>query len=73
MRGCRKLHNEELHNMYPSPVIRVIKSRRMRWVRHVACTGMLKNSYKILIGKPDGKMQFGRLRHRWEDNIENVC
>jgi hypothetical protein len=57
----RRLHNEELHNMYASPnIIKVIKSREVRWVRHVACMREMRNTYKILIGKP---------RHRWEGNI----
>jgi hypothetical protein len=54
--GQRRLHNEELHNFYPSPnIIRVIISRRMRWVGHVAHTGWMRNAYKILFRKPEGK------------------
>jgi hypothetical protein len=54
--GCRRLHNVELHNLYASPsVIRVIKLRRMRWTGHVACMGGMKNGYKILVGKSEGK------------------
>jgi hypothetical protein len=49
----RKLHNAELHNLHPSPVIiRHIKSRRMRWVGHVACVGEGRNMYRVLVGKP---------------------
>jgi hypothetical protein len=68
--GWRKLHNEELHNMYASPnIIRIIKSRRMRWAEHVARVGKNRNAYTILVGKPEGKRPQGRPRHRWEDNI----
>jgi hypothetical protein len=53
--GWRKLHNEELHNLYLSPsIIRMIKSRRMRWVGHVARMGE-KNAYRILVAMPEGK------------------
>jgi hypothetical protein len=66
---CRRLHNEELHNVYASPdIIRVIKSRRMRWVGRVARMGNTRNSYKILIEKHERKRPLGRPR-RWEDNI----
>jgi hypothetical protein len=52
----RRLHNEELHNLYASPnIVWVIKSRRMRWVDHVACIGGMRNSYKILVRKSKGK------------------
>jgi uncharacterized membrane protein len=52
----RKLHNEELRDFYSSPsIIRIIKSRRMRWVGHVARTGEKRNSYRLLVGKPEGK------------------
>jgi hypothetical protein len=52
----RRLYNEELHYFYASPnIIRVIKSRRIRWARHVARMGDVRNSYKILIGKSEGK------------------
>jgi hypothetical protein len=54
--GWRKLHNEELHNLYSSPsIIRIIKSRRMRWVGHVARMGEKRNVYRLLVGKPEGK------------------
>jgi hypothetical protein len=62
----RKLHNEELHNLYSSlNIIRMIKSRRMRWARHVARMG----AKGILLGKPEGKRPLGRTRRRWVDNI----
>jgi hypothetical protein len=54
--GWRRLHNEELHNLYATPnIIRVKKSRRMRWAELVACIGEVKNAYKILVRKPEGK------------------
>jgi hypothetical protein len=53
--SCRKLHNEEFHNLYPSPsIIRMIKSRMMRWAWHVACMREKMNAYRILVGKPEG-------------------
>jgi hypothetical protein len=61
--GWRRLHNEELHNLYTSPdVIRMIKSRRMSWARHIVCVGVMRNAYKILVGKPEGKRPRGRHR-----------
>jgi hypothetical protein len=52
----RKLHNEELHDLHSSPSIsRIIKSRRMRWARHVALMGEKRNAYRLLVGKPEGK------------------
>jgi hypothetical protein len=69
--GWRKLHNEELHNLYSSPsIIRIIKSRRMRWVGHVARMGEKRNVYRLLVGKPEGKRPLGRWRSRWIDNIK---
>jgi hypothetical protein len=69
--GWRKLHSEELHNLYPSPsIIRFIKSRRMRWVGHVARIREKMNAYRILVGKPEGKRPQGRQRRRWVDNIK---
>jgi hypothetical protein len=63
--GWRKLHNEELHNLYSSlSIIRMIKSRRMRWARHVACMGEKGNACRILVGKSEGKRPPGRPRHR---------
>jgi hypothetical protein len=71
MGGWRRLHNEELHNLYSSPsVIRMIKSRRMKWTGHIACMGEKRNACRILVGKPEGKRPLGRHRHRWEDYIE---
>jgi hypothetical protein len=65
----RKLHNEELRDLYSSPsIIRIIKSRRMRWEGHVARKGEKKNAYRLLVGKPEGKRPLGRPR-RWVDNI----
>jgi hypothetical protein len=67
----RKLHNEELHNLCSSPnIIRMIKSRRMRWKGHVARMGATRNAYRILVGEPEGKRPLGRPRHRWVDNIK---
>jgi hypothetical protein len=69
--GWRKLHNEELRDLYSSPsTIRIIKSRRMRWARHVARMGEKRNVYRLLVGKPKGKRPLGRPRCRWVDNIE---
>jgi hypothetical protein len=67
--GWRKLHNEELDNLYCSPrIIRIIKSRRMRWAGHVARMGDKWNGYRIIMGKPEGKRPLGRPRRRWGDN-----
>ena len=51
-------------------IIRVIKSRRMRWVEHVACIGDWKGVYRVLVGKPEGNRPLGRPRRRWEDNMK---
>ena len=67
----RKLHNKELNDLYCSPnIVRVIKSRRMRWAGHVACMGVRRGVYRVVVGKPEGKKPLGRPRHRWEDNIK---
>ena len=67
----RKLHNEELNDLYCSPnIVRVIKSRRMRWVGHVARMGQARDVYGVLVGKPEGKRPLRRSRRRWEDNIK---
>jgi hypothetical protein len=67
----RRLHNEELNDLYSSPnIIRVIKSRRMRWARHVERMGENRGSYRILVGRPEGRLPLGRPRRRWEDNIK---
>jgi hypothetical protein len=69
--GWRKLHNEELHNLYSSPsIIRMNKSRRMRWAVHVTLMGEKRNAYRILVGKPEGKRPLGRPRRGWVDNIK---
>jgi hypothetical protein len=66
----RKLHNEELHDLYSSPtIVRVIKSR-MRWARPVARMGEGRGVYRVLVGKPKRKGLLGRPRRRWEDNIK---
>jgi len=67
----RKLHNEELSNLYSLPnIVEVVKSRRMRWAGHVACMGEGRGVHRVLVGKPEGKRPLGRTRHRWEDNIK---
>jgi hypothetical protein len=66
----RKLHIDELNNLYSSPnIVRVIKSRRMRWAGHVARMGEERGVYRVLMGKPEGRRPLGRPRRRWEDNI----
>jgi hypothetical protein len=69
----RKLHSEELSNLYSSSnTIRMIKSRSVRWTGHVARTGEKRNSYRVLVGNPEGKRPLGRPRHRREDNIKRI-
>jgi hypothetical protein len=69
--GWKNLHNEELRDLYSSPsIIRIIKSRRMRWEGNVARMGEKINAYRLLVGKPEGKRPLGRSRHRWLDNIK---
>ena len=66
----RKLHNEDLNDLYCSPnFVRVIKSRRMGWDGHVAPVGEKRGVYRVLVGKPGGKRPRGRPRRRWEVNI----
>jgi hypothetical protein len=65
----RKLHNEELHDLFSlSSIIRIMKSR-MRWEGYVARMGEKRNAYKLFVGKPEGKRPLGRPRRRWVDNI----
>jgi hypothetical protein len=71
MCGWRKLHNEEPHNFYSLPsIIRMIKSRRMRWTGHVGRMGEKRNAYRMLVEKPEGKKPLGTPRLRWVDNIK---
>jgi hypothetical protein len=66
MGGWRKLHNEELHNLYSSPsIIRIMKSRMMRWAGHVARMEEKRNVYNLLVGNPEEKRPLGRPRRRW--------
>ena len=66
----RRLHNEELNDLYSSPnIVRVIKSRRMRWAGHVARMGEECGVYRVLVGKPEGSRPLGRPSRRWVDNI----
>jgi hypothetical protein len=67
----RRLHNEELNDLYSSPnIFRVIKSRRMKWAGHVACMGEGRSAYRILVGRPEGRRTLGRPRRRRDDNIK---
>jgi hypothetical protein len=69
--GWRKLHNEELRNLYSSlSKIRVIKSRRMRWAGHAARMGERRNAYGIFVGNLEGRRPLGRPRRRWLDIIK---
>jgi hypothetical protein len=64
------LHKEELRDLYSSPsIIRIMKSRRMRWAGYVARMGEKRDAYRLLVGKPEGKRPLGRPRRRWVDNI----
>jgi hypothetical protein len=66
----RKLHNEELRDLYSSPsIIRILKARRMRWAGHVARLGEKRNAYRLLVGKPEGRGPLARPRRRWLHNI----
>jgi hypothetical protein len=69
--GWRKLHNEELHNLYTSPnIIRMIISITMRWTGNVARMGAKRNAYRIFVGKPEGKRSLGRPRRMWVDDTK---
>ena len=69
----KKLHNEELSDLYSSPIIvRVIKSRRTRWDGHVARMGKERGVYRFLVGKPEGRRTLGRRRRKWADNIRTI-
>ena len=66
-----KLHNEELSDLYSLPnIVRLVKSRRMRWAVHVARMGEGRGVHRVLVGKPEGERPLGRPRRRWEDNIK---
>ena len=67
----RRLHNEELNDLYSLPnIVGVVKSRRMRWAGHVARMGEDRGVHRVLVGEPEGKRPLGRPRRRWEDNIK---
>jgi hypothetical protein len=67
----RRLHNKELYALYSSPnIIRVMKSRRLKWAGHVARMGERRCAYRALVGKPEGRRPLARPRRRWEDNIK---
>ena len=69
----RKLHNDELNDLYSLPnMVRVVKSRRMRWVGHVARMVEDRGVHRVLVGKPERKRSLGRPRRRWEDNIKRA-
>jgi len=66
----RRMHKEELNDLYSSPnIVRVTKLRRMRWAGHVARMGEERGVYRVLVGKAEGKRPLGRPRRRWVDNI----
>jgi len=66
-----KLHNEERNDLYSLlNIVRVVKSKRIKWAGNVACMGEKRVSYRVLVGKPEGKRRLGRPRLRWEDNIK---
>jgi hypothetical protein len=67
----RRQHNKELYALYSSPnIIRLIKSRRLRWAGHVARMGERRGAYRALVGKPERRRPLERPRSRWEDNIK---
>jgi hypothetical protein len=70
----RKLHNEELSDLYSLPnIVRVVKSRRMSWAGHAARMGEGRIVHRVLVGEPEGKRPLGRPRRRWEDNINPLA
>jgi hypothetical protein len=68
--GWRRLHSKELYALYSSNIFRVIKSRRLRWARHVARMGERRGAERALVGKPEGRRPLGRPRRRWENNFK---
>jgi hypothetical protein len=69
--GWRKLHNEEHRDLYSPPsIIRIIKSRRMRWAGNIARMGEKRKTYRLLVGKPEGKSPLGRPRRRWVNMLK---
>ena len=70
----RRLHNEELYAVYSSPnIIRVIKSRRLRWAEHVARMGERRGAYRVLVGIPEGRRPLGRPKRSWEVILKCIC
>ena len=66
----RKIHNEELNDLYCSlSIVRVIQPRRIRWAGHAARVGERRGVYRGLVGKPEGTRPLGRPRRRWEVNL----
>jgi hypothetical protein len=69
----RRLHTEELNDMYFSPnIVQAIKSRRMTWVGHVASIGEGRGVYRVAVGKPEEQRPLGKPRHKWEDNMKDL-
>jgi hypothetical protein len=67
----RRLHNKELYALYSSPnIIRMIKTRKLRWTGHVAYMRKRRGAERVVVGKPEGRKLLGRPRHRWEVNIK---
>jgi hypothetical protein len=67
----RRLHKEEINDLYSSPnIIRVIKFRRMRWAGHVGRMAEKRGAYRIFVVRPEGRRPLGRRRSKWEDNIK---